>query len=103
MNCLLLTDDPELIHAGPLRSVRLSPTDVDLLRLLARQTVVSPEAIFRTLFEERLIEPGAVYSRISRLRRELGFDLARCVRSRGYLLAPSVVVAVPLSIECGVP
>jgi hypothetical protein len=98
----MLTTDPELVHTGRLRPLRLTPPDRDLLTLLADGLLHTQAEVYSTLFGERLIEPGAIYSRVSRLHRLFAAPILRTVPKRGLMLAPSTLLASPLLSACGV-
>jgi hypothetical protein len=96
VHVILLSDDPELVHIAQATPVRLHPGDRDLLLLLADRRVHSAAEIYDLLFGERLIEPGAIYSRLSRLQRQLGAKVLRTVISRGSMLRDDCTLAVAL-------
>lgn len=67
-------------------TLSLPPGDHRLLLALATGGLVSPERAFLASHGERLVEPGAVYSVIRRLRRLLGEGHIVTVPGCGYRL-----------------
>jgi DNA-binding winged helix-turn-helix (wHTH) protein len=78
-------DDPSACTVAPACEA-LRPADHRVLIALASGRILSPAAAYSAAHGERLVEPGAIYSVIKRLRSTLGASHIVTVPGVGYRL-----------------